>query len=1243
MKRLNSLKGMLLASAGILFLGVGTWYVQENATIKATSKDTQSESVVNNLDMQTEVQLPKKIMTRALPPIENDVGLSAVAKPLILAQNATFPNLTVATERNKLLSSVVIPQPTYGAEYEYVTEDGESTIPNSTTAGFQKIYVKITENYTNTSIRVPVPVTITDAGTTLLFTNQVALKSGRSDGRTILYPNETKGKTAEELIQLAQERSETHAWNVETGEAVPATFTATTLLNNTVGQYTGTITVSFNGTTTTNVRNIVVFGADVKTPYYFTVEQIQMLDMGTNGANIFSKYRTLNTTTATNSVYEWVKNEAGEPTEPKNTFDTSKLGFHFGYIKMTDTQDASVSTVIPIPITVTGNGSEVVPNSKIGVGYNSLLFTASEIRGKTVPEITSYITNKIDTKAWSLLTGESLDTQVVSSTITQDTRGIGVYTIQISSGSETVEHKLNIVVTPDKVFDSEGVAGWATIPLNAIDGVITNPINGSKIGFPGRGIVGPSDTGFIARDKDGRGYVFRSGDGIVSNIPGIGAAPIYKNVPTQAWARGNGLGYGSIASINSKYYLRKGNQLKQILIDSTNNVMYVYNLSLAKNLNFNVQLDMYNLSSIPRNFSMLESVDTDYYSDSVNIYALENNSGFYLQIQSGDQLKRFAIKLKDNKGNWLSDYDRYYPGSYNTIGVSNGLNFFGNDFSRLGMEARNFDKGAIIVRGIDTAYQLGAPWKSIPYDEALKTGYELFAGDELPYMNIVANPESFNIYDDYAGPSLTSKYTLSKIAAENNYGIIDITYPTGEVEQVPFTADSEKKFQGNLTIPRDKLPAILNDKLGSIKTYQTSLFATDNTDGPMDGLVSEDYSVNINVYNLGATPIAQTVKKDSVWSKSAASLLTNVVIIPGHTPSYEFVDGIPDTSKIGLQFVKVRLSDRDSTTQPKIIEVPINVIDTNPPLTGLTVEALNITIDKDLLTGLSASEINQLILKESKAVAWDNATGLSAGITLSVDSTDLTASAQADSMYTAKIKGTNGTITKTKDITIKVTDITEGVLTVEFVNELNQVLPGYTITIDGLVGDTIDLTKEERVTDQLADLESAGYEIVERPGNETGIALNNIAVTVRYKIQGVLSLASAPNALDFGNLTYNATTKRVEDPTIDQPLIVTDTRAETTSGWRLTATLSTAMKNANGQELVNALRYVYKGEETILDTNAQVVYLNTTGSTGRFEVSNSWGTQKGTDGVKLQIGSTDTVYTGNYVGVITWKVMAGQP
>lgn len=252
---------------------------------------------------------------------------------------------------------------------------------------------------------------------------------------------------------------------------------------------------------------------------------------------------------------------------------------------------------------------------------------------------------------------------------------------------------------------------------------------------------------------------------------------------------------------------------------------------------------------------------------------------------------------------------------------------------------------------------------------------------------------------------------------------------------------------------------------------------------------------------------------------------------------------------------------------------------------------------------------------------------------------DVTGETSVNVVIESEISGIQNTIV----VPVTVVE-SKTILNVEFINELDQLLPGYTIIIDNYqLGDLVDLTKEQQVIDQLNNLEQSGYEVVERPPNETSVALDSVEVTVQYKIQGTLRLASVPTAFDFGTLTYDATTQRVEDPKIDQPLIVTDMRAGVSSGWILTATLSTPMKNNEGRELKNALRYVANGKEMILDMNAQTVYSNTAGIAGTFNISNYWGTQAGTDGLKLQIDSSDILHTGSYTGMITWKIMAGQP
>lgn len=161
------------------------------------------------------------------------------------------------------------------------------------------------------------------------------------------------------------------------------------------------------------------------------------------------------------------------------------------------------------------------------------------------------------------------------------------------------------------------------------------------------------------------------------------------------------------------------------------------------------------------------------------------------------------------------------------------------------------------------------------------------------------------------------------------------------------------------------------------------------------------------------------------------------------------------------------------------------------------------------------------------------------------------------------------------------------------------------------------------------------HKVLSATSNEMGVPGN--------AVYGDLSFVSAPESLDFGELHYSATTKRVEAAKFAEKLAINDIRENVKAGWYVTATLSQAMINDKKQELVNAMRYVYKGKENILNDNAQVVYTNLDVKRGEYVISDSWGNSKGSDGVKLQLEGTQNVGTGSYQGVITWKLMAGQP
>ncbi|WP_430602385.1 hypothetical protein IGJ02_002722 [Enterococcus sp. DIV0724b] len=405
-----------------------------------------------------------------------------------------------------------------------------------------------------------------------------------------------------------------------------------------------------------------------------------------------------------------------------------------------------------------------------------------------------------------------------------------------------------------------------------------------------------------------------------------------------------------------------------------------------------------------------------------------------------------------------------------------------------------------------------------------------------------------------------------------------------------------------------------------------------------DKTAPEGEAVHYHVALNDATPMPENFVKNPIDSNPAPQKFTYA--FNAETPQ-SMVDGF--MSQIGEHIVKVDLSDEAGNTTT--ITSTLTVNEAKEAIEGSDFDAPYIDI-----RNLSADQLKSYILMQSKPTAYKIVDGQKKDLSSFVTVTDfgglndITNIQPKSYPVTLTVKSVDSGLPTDISTIINVTVVdVDAVLKVEFVNESNQVLPGYTVTINTQVGDTVNLTQKDEVKLQVENVTAAGYEIAERPINETAVKIDNTTVTVQYKLQGVLSLTSVPSVLDFGTLTYNATTKRVDDPHFDNQLVVTDTRADATNGWRMTASLSTPMRNGNGQELVNALRYVNQGKETILNQNAQVVHTNAKGVSGSYVISNEWGTTANTDGIKLQINSSDTVYTGDYVGVITWKVMTGQP
>ena len=146
-----------------------------------------------------------------------------------------------------------------------------------------------------------------------------------------------------------------------------------------------------------------------------------------------------------------------------------------------------------------------------------------------------------------------------------------------------------------------------------------------------------------------------------------------------------------------------------------------------------------------------------------------------------------------------------------------------------------------------------------------------------------------------------------------------------------------------------------------------------------------------------------------------------------------------------------------------------------------------------------------------------------------------------------------------------------------------------------------------------------------------------------YHVKGTVMIKSVPTVLDFGKLTYTASPNRVEKPMYDKPLVVSDTRADTTNGWSMYAQISSPLQTSDGKTLEDVIHYVSNGDDKILSENTQAIFSYKENKTGTYDISNGWGDKPKSDGIKLEIGSSGDIFTGQYTGEITWKIMEGQP
>lgn len=979
-------------------------------------------------------------------------------------------------------------------------------------------------------------------------------------------------------------------------------------------------------------------------------------------------------TSASGVSWEYV-NEDGSFAEP----NSESIGTQLIYLKITENATSS-SIQVPVPVTVTDDTVSI----EDGMAYTSRkldIITASDVVGESAEERAATLKQKLGVKAWDVTTGEELPVVVSDLDGLNETAKIGIYQVTYSvTMTDKSERKIlkNYTFLIDEIMGVESenlsastrfnlnqeLAGWTEVALNSKDGLVENPVNKSKMGFINRGLVPKysgvgGNQGILIVDDTEANFIDLYGK--LSAVPYVNGSLLYPERGSGVEVRrSSGVEYRS--HTKEYYMMRMGEddrkQLKEILIDTPNQIAYVYDYTISRNLNFSVKLSMYNTAETAREFGILEMIGLAYFSVDIPVYPLPDNAGFLLRQTDFGEDKRMSVKYKDSKGELLSDFNMYTVGGRSAIDNYPGrlpnlanTNAFLSDFSRPGLEiedlSANLDKAIMNAQDAskksDVASQFGARPRLIQPNKAMNVGLEIFAGDELPFMELEVDPEKFNIYQDDPIQNFETKYTLEKVPDTNSdkptEGTLSVVYPNMEEKNEPFlagptTVTENKDFlaaNGNITIPRSKFPDPdhLNDNQGTVKTYHTTMIGSYKApEVEYSGLPSNEIDVKVNVYHLGGTPIAQVVKKDSAWTKTETSLIKDQVILPGHTADLKYVNPTQpvDTSKVGLQFAEVCMTDLDEPTRKTIIKVPVMVVDTKPPTTGLMIGANDFSSSKAELAGLSDEQLKAFILEKSEAVAWDIATGLSEGVDLTVSETTLT-NLDADGPHTATLQAKKGSTVVTKTIQINFS----AKLTVNFVDEAGEPLNApYTDTKE--VGEVVDLTEITAITGILTKLKAA-YDM-EQPDTEI-IKIANGENSMTYRFKGKLMYVSLPESFDFKLNIASYKKIRVDDPkVVGLPLVVSDTRLNT-PGWSIKVKLKEELLNEDGKTILkNAVRYKLGDKEEILNSQALKVVQNT--KPGKYDVSQGWSAEG--DGLKLEIPPGAVNALGKYHGEILFEL-----
>lgn len=929
-------------------------------------------------------------------------------------------------------------------------------------------------------------------------------------------------------------------------------------------------------------------------------------------------------------------------------------------VYMLDNEQPETKLLIKVPLAIMEKDSSLKIAAGQDINQLSIDYADYSAKVTTIDQQTDYLMEKAGIVMWEIATGNPVkiasakdsypEYLLPSKNPLMNKASLLVYTSS-STDKNRVSLTINVMFKEEKqnIIEqkllNELLAGWDHLPKGSKLGIIKDDLTSGFMGMPYRG--GDENDNYQNESFYTVGNKYRNNAffdaGSTNNYTAYIDNKRYDSL------------YGFRTPFLGKtlrYYVKKGDRLRQVFVDRTVNIIYVVDAYKTKSGYFSEDFSIYNTGSTNTSIGVHAAQRIDYagYSGFVSLY--DKGAGFIQSVPyyEGTIKKHhsLSIKFKDGRGNFLGDQDRWAVGTtFESNAKPNnkppillltdaGVNYFKDDFSKRGMENDFYPNNTVIFSNKDDVrsqvFHMGMKPRLVAPGEKVTSRIHYFSGDEIPYMIIEATPKEYNVYEEYDRDT-KFEYLLSNIPAAGDNGTIEFTFPDETTKQVDYIADENKTSKGSFIVPRATLPKVLNSDPGTIKSYATEIYA----ENEQLGIPTDDYAVPINVYNLGAKPIPQLIQKGKAFTKKPSELIKDPVILPGNTAVYEYEGELPDTSVVGLTSVLVRMTDKERPEKTTLIKVPVEVTSDTPPTSGLYLAAKDYTSVVQEIQGITEEQVAELILKKSEAIAWDVSSGSSEDVTLSVQSTTLKPNSPVGS-YKASIEAVKGTLSKTKDIGITIVD--KQTVKVEFLDEVGESMHE-PVSLLRTVGTKIDLTKEDDVQTAIKEIQDKRYQLYQRPENETALEVPNQDTTVTYRFKGTLFVSSYPTFMNFGVKGLQASTPfiRVEKAQYNKPLTIWDNR-KGTSPWVLTATLEKALTSLDDDSkiLPEAIRYKIDNATTVTlkQGSAEPILTKKSEETGDVIISDGW--DKGDSGLQLEVPTGKVLQAGKYYATILWQV-----